>query len=194
MQQNATLTLVILTLGVAVAGLSAARLLSNDITMLERLHSRRNSAAEIPVVGSLTGRNALDGNEWPPRLPAGEQETYEHIVLFPLFAVEGYDEVEHWREIAVRVLSVKPHVKFVGVCHPTVDCKLGRDGGAEPIILLSAMDPLQMRALAIARSRKVALLFQGNRLQQHVLLGKAPGSLADEIANIFASESRIGTL
>lgn len=153
--------------------------------MFERLQSRRDSASEIPVIGSLTGRNALDGNEWPPRLSGGEQENHEYIVLFPLLAVEGRDDVEYWREVTSHVLSIKPDVTFVGVCHPTEDCELGRDGSAGPIILLSAMDPLQMRALAIARSRKIALLYRGSRLQQHIPLGDTAGSIADAIASTF---------
>lgn len=85
------------------------------------------------------------------------------------------------------MLTKRPEVKFLGVCHPAKNCEVSRYEGAGSLILLSAMDPLQMRALALARSRKLALLYHGSRFKDSVLASGTANAVADEIVNSFTS-------
>jgi hypothetical protein len=143
---------------------AAANLVFARIHVTQKLNAVHEASVQVPVAGSLSGLDAIDKIEWATMSSNGHQQRYDYVVLFPILkAIEG---IKFWQDVANHVIAEYPLVKFVGVCNATSDCELAGDVGVAPLTLLTAMDPLQMRAVAVAKTRDAALIYANTGLKK----------------------------
>jgi hypothetical protein len=160
---------------VVVAGVYIAQHFARLNADIERRISRNQaSVSEIPQFGSLSGRNSTTIDDWEPRLPREPSSSIDlgathaappFVLLFPVNIEARIESIQYWRDVAQAV----PEVQFVGVCFLPAPCDEIPKTHL-PIMVLTSMDPVQMRALTVARSAEKALLFHGEVLREALVV------------------------
>lgn len=172
-------------IALAVSLVVAVMLVFADVATAERLRDMRAFVSEAPPSGQLRGQDALSGSEWSPR-----SGTDHAVIMFGLAPAGQVGDAEFWRDVAARSLVIAPRTEFVGVCPRGESCVLP-PGSDEELTLLSSMDPVQMRALAISARNGRALVYRGP-LKRSIAITDDRQILADVIAGIATEEIRPG--
>lgn len=182
-------TVLALLAGIAITAWATARLvaINSDIKReLERLPARRAQALGSPTAGSLVGQNAADGSSWPSQNAGSELRSSAYVVLFPVTRTSNF---EFWRELSRHSKAMGMEIEFAGVCIDFQTCSPQQARAAAPITLLSAMDPLQMRAVAVASSKKEALLYQAGKFIGPVTVNQSAENIAQSILKPLTRKS-----
>lgn len=141
---------------------------------------------EAPPSGALVGYNALDGSEWVAL--EGERR---RVVLFGISQDGETGDAEFWRDVASHSLAAMPDIQYVGLCLKGGPCK--SSPGAEGMLtLLSAMDPVQMHALAIASRQRRFLLYRASGLHSVMPIQSDRQALAADIVAALSEKSKVG--
>lgn len=175
--------------GIAITAWATARLVGihSDIKgELERLPARRAQALDSPTAGSLVGQNASDGSSWPSQDAGSELRSSAYVILFPVSRSSNF---EFWRELSRHSKAMGMEIDFVGVCIDFQSCSPQQARAAAPITLLSAMDPLQMRAVAVSSSKKEALLYRAGKFIGPVTANQSAENVAQAILKPLTSKS-----
>jgi hypothetical protein len=128
-------------------------------------YTRRARADHLPKSGMISGKNAKDGKEWEPGSWGNDSP---FVVLFTLSPPNKTGNREYWQSVVLRVKALDSRIKFVGLCPSEIACE-DATSTSDGIVYLTAMDPLQMRALAVANKQGVALLYRYGTLSDREL-------------------------
>jgi hypothetical protein len=171
-----------ISIALLVSMFATAALAYVDTSSFIQLTRSRQYATDVPQSGVLLGHNALDHLEW---VPAKEGK----VALFSVAAPGKLGDIEFWRDIALRTRTAAPDVRFVGVCATHESCGLS-EGSEGALTLLTSMDPVQMRAVAMAARRGGALLYLGATLYGQPTIKGDRQAFADDIASTFNRPAR----
>lgn len=155
----------------------AAMLLSADVRAVAKLRGARAAATVSVPVGTLSGWNPVTESEWAP-LPA-----YKLVLFGNGHAAQPVD-IGFWSDVASRANHLSPGIEFVVLCTPGAECRLP-EGGSANLTLLSAMDPTQMRALAMHARRGEAIIHSAAGGRTSLVAGSSSEALAAEIVATF---------
>lgn len=169
----------------AVSVLVAVILVLVGAASMQRLRMTRAVVLEAPPSGTLLGRNALDGSEWAPR--SSENHT---VIMFNIAPAGKIGDIEFWRDVASLTHLAAPGFEFVGVCSRRELCSLPPDTNGV-LTLLSSMDPVQMRALAVVTNNGRFNAYMGS-FQRSLAVHGDKRALADEIASISMENQLLG--
>jgi hypothetical protein len=153
---------------IAIGICSATRLLKLSAAIERRIRTSEGAATQMPGAISLSGKNTILDAEWTPKArehapTAAGQPTIDVrplVVMFPVARDWRAADMSLWRAVALRTLADESEVQFVGVCIAQAMCGVASDT-EPPITFLTSMEPIQMRALAVAAKSNQAFFFQG---------------------------------
>lgn len=181
--------LIVVVSAILLSAVAAAHLISAKSRIASQLQTLRVGQARATLIttgGSLTGWSSINGLEWQAVRTDVSRHSYGHVVLFPVSQAGEVGDLKFWRDVALRSKAKNPTIQFVALCLAPVTCQ-SLDGGADPLILLTAMDPLQIRAIEAARSKSSALIYRANGFIKSVSIAPAD-ALASEIVATFIDE------
>jgi hypothetical protein len=140
-----------------ICALSAVILILVSLLHFDRAATRisvatKEAASQISGIGSLSGWLARDSKEWSASPPGV-------ALLFNVAPKGQIGDQRFWERVASGINDSAAPVQLVGLCSPGKVCdELVLEQG--PITYLTAMDPIQMAALALAARDHFALLYQ----------------------------------
>lgn len=167
----------------AASAAAAWLILSKNVSMYKQMGDLRGSSGEVSPVGSLKGWLAGGKGVWAP---VGDDH---RVVVFQLSAPGTQGDARFWQEIA-RESEKGNNLKFqfVGMCARNMACDsvAAEEAG---ITLVEAMDPLQLRSLAIASREGRALVYLGSDLQATLRIGDGTRAIVDELVRLVERKS-----
>lgn len=170
---------------VMVAGLAgAARLVAINDDLRRRISLVAASASSIPPGGMLSGHDATSGGEWTAPLSGNAS-----VLLVPIPRGWSDEERVFWREVALQGAQQLPGLRFAGVCVAGATCPAAPTSEV-PFAMLTAMDPLQMRAVRLAADSGLVLLFHGQGLHRALPPGPDARALAAKLLAAIRSASK----
>lgn len=174
------------TIGIAliVSAIVAAGLVSADLSEARKLRLTRQAVSESPAYGTLSGQVAYGNREWNP---GGAEKP--QVLLFAVAPDGEIGDAQFWTDVALKSRVATPDIQFVGLCSSGGKCTVPT-AVAETFTLLSAMDPLQMRALAIASSQGRALVYGASGGQRLLPVQGDRRAMTIAISQTFSHRSR----
>ena len=160
---------------ISLSALAAGAVLSVGATSTKQLSEARRAAAHVPQLGALRGWLAQSDLEWVP----GEKST---VVLFGV-TESGVGDAGFWRAVAHRGHVMGLDALFVGLCVSKESCSLTSSEN-QRLVLLSAMDPAQSRAVITATKQGRAFLFINSNLRGFVEINSDIEAFAGEISKL----------
>jgi hypothetical protein len=164
----------------------ARGLISADLSAMRRLQQARQAAADSPAPAVLIGHRVRENREWAAQVADGRQ-----VVLFAVAGDGETDDARYWADVALQARATLPDVQFVGVCMTNRNCAVP-SAATETLTMLSAMDPSQMRALAIASRDGRVLVYDGRGHRQMLPVQINQRALIAAIARALPRESKEG--
>lgn len=165
---------------------AAAMLLSAGLRAAAELRGAKAALVTSIPVGTLAGWNARTGSEWVP-LPGMNYK----VVLFGSNPSGSGVDIRFWSDVAAKVNELSPAIQFVALCASGTDCRVP-DGGATNLTLLSAMDPMQMQALAMHGKRGEAIIHSGSGVRTPLAIEGSGEALAARIVSTFQRMEKAG--
>lgn len=153
-----------------------------DLSAYRKLEMTRQVVVESPSPGSLAGQIAHGDQEWAPQHPEKSR-----VLLFVVAADGKVGDLKYWTEVALQLRIAAPGLQLVGVCSVRADCVIP-PAAPEALTLLGAMDPMQMRALAIASSEGRGFMYDARGVRQTVELRGDKNAVMAAISRAFSRQ------
>jgi hypothetical protein len=164
----------------------AAGLIFVDIASAQQVRRSKRAVTDVPASGTLRGQSALDESEWVAQADQDVQ-----TVLFSVAPAGQTGDVEFWRDVASRSKEASPRTQFVGLCGADSTCSLPpRPVGN--LTLLSSMDPLQVRAVAVAARQELIHIHRGLHAKRLIPLQSDRSALAARIIGLSREQLKAG--
>jgi hypothetical protein len=152
-------------------------LVSVDVAQAKKLRRSEVPGSPVSATGKLLGWNARDGSEWAPR-----QDMSQAGILFGVAQAGQIGDMQFWRDVALRTRAAAPEVQFVGFCASRGGCSPSME--EDLVVLLSAMDPLQVHALRVGVREGLAFPFRGSQVLGALPIQADKAAFATTIARI----------